>query len=274
MDDFDIAAGWLADIAVNLGILFFRLFCMSLAVIAAIFVPYFAVIYLDGFVGTIVANNWVFFLLLFVVLLFLKIISYKISKNFVVRTLFKTIIVTGIAYFFLFVLKFDAVVYSIIGAIAHYFGAEENAFVELAQNARYYEVVENHWFYNLFITFTDKIIEFAKWSFGNVLALDNSCFSVTAETLDIFKIIYTVLAYIVLGGFSVLGTALFAVLLLAGTAVGVYFPYGVGFGLTNLCNKLIYKYRFREEYQSFISRHISPKFFVRKTKDDDFEEFF
>lgn len=107
---------------------------------------------------------------------------------------------------FLYVFKFDAVVCSVIGAINHYLGAEENVFVELAQNARYNEVVGNHWVYNTLITLIDKIIEFTKWSFGLVLGIDNACFSPTVETLNILKIVQTVFEYIIFGVFSILGT--------------------------------------------------------------------
>ena len=265
-DDFDDAFEFVAESSFSLIGILVRCYLFAICVTTVIFVPYFAALYLNRFTGTIVANNLIFFLLIFALLAFLKFFSFKTSNNFLVRTLFKAFTVTGIVSVFLFVLNFDSVIYSITGAIAHYFSGEENVFVELSQNTRYFEVVENHWFYNTLVSFIDKIIEFAKWSFGNVLALDNSCFSASAETLDIFKIIYTIFAYIILGGFSVLGTTLFAILLSAGVAVGVYIPYSVGFGLTNLCNKLIYKYRFQKSYQSFISKHIIRRFFPKKKR--------
>ena len=231
-------------------------YCGIFAVVVTtiLFTPYFATLYLDNFTGTVMANNWIFFLLVFALLVFLKVFKYKTSNNFFVRTLFKFSLVSAVVYVFLYVFKFDAVIYSIIGAMDHYSTGSENVFVELAKNARFTEVTNGHWLYNILIAAIDKIIEFFKWSFGNVLAIDNSCFSATAETLDIFKIIYTFFSYIVLGGFSILGTLLFAALLLAGLGVGVYIPYSAGFGLTNLINKLIYKYRFKREYESTISK--------------------
>lgn len=237
-------------------------YCGIFAVIVTtiLFTPYFATLYLDNFTGTIVANNWIFFLLIFALLVFLKLFKYKTSNNFFVRTLFKFYLVSAVVYVFLYVFKFDAVIYSIIGAMDHYLTGSENVFVELARDARLAEVTNGHWIYNTLIAAVDKIIEFFKWSFGNVLAIDNSCFSATAETLNILKIIYTIFSYIVLGGFSILGTLLFSALLLAALALGVYIPYSAGFGVTNLINKLNYKYRFKKEYESTISK------FLVKTK--------
>lgn len=245
------------------------LYCGTFAVIVTtiLFAPYFATLYLDNFTGTIVANNWIFFLLLFAILVFLKLFKYKTSNNFFVRTLFKFYTVSAVVYVFLYVLKFDAVIYSIIGAMDHYFTDSENVFVELAMDARLAEITNGHWIYNTLIAAVDKIIEFFIWSFGNLLAIDNNCFSPTAETLDIFKIIYTFFSYIVLGGFSILGTLLFAVILLAGLAIGVYIPYSAGFGLTNLINKLIYKYKFKREYKSTISKFLVKTHWKKQKKE-------
>lgn len=232
----------------------FFAFYIGLLVSAFIFIPYFTTLYLGGAPYTVVVNNWLFFLMVFAVLVFLKVYSYKTSKNFSVRTLFKLSLVAVIVAMFLYVLKFDAVVYSVIGAINHYFGAEKNVFVELAQNARYNEVVGNHWVYNTLITLIDKIIEFAKWSFGLVLGIDNTCFSPTVETLNILKIVQTVFEYIIFGAFSILVTLVFAVLLLIGLVIGVYTPYIVGVALADVFNVLVYKHRFKTEYRPTLSR--------------------
>lgn len=103
----------------------FFAFYIGLLVSAFIFIPYFTTLYLGGAPYTVVVNNWLFFLMVFAVLVFLKVYSYKTSKNFSVRTLFKLSLVAVIVAVFLYVLNFDAVVYSVIGAINHYFGAEK-----------------------------------------------------------------------------------------------------------------------------------------------------
>jgi len=256
-DDFDEAFDFVAESSFSLIGILVRCYLFAFGVATVIFVPFFATLYLDNFVKTIVFNNWIFFLLLFALLLFLKLFKYNTAKNFLVRTFFKLFMVTSIVYVFLFVLKFDSVIYSALAAIPHYFGNAENVFVEIAQGSRFNEIMNGHWFFDTLISLIDKIVEFAKWSFGNVLAIDNSCFSVTAESLDILKIIYTIFAYIFVGGFSILGTFIFSALLFAVLAFGAYLPYSVAFGLTNLCNKAINKYRFNKEYQSTFSK-INP----------------
>lgn len=249
---FDLVIG----IAFAWGTVMFYCGIFAVVVTTILFTPYFATLYLDNFTRTVVVNNWGFFFLLVALIVFLKLFKYKTSNNFFVRTLFKFFIVSSVVYVFLYVFKFDAVIYSITGAMDHYFPGNENVFVELSKDARFAEVINGNWIYNTLIAAIDKITEFAKWSFGNVLAIDNSCFSANAETFDIFKIIYTFFSYIILGGFSIIGMLLFAVLLLAGLALGVYIPYGAGFGLTNLINKLTYKYRFKKEYESTISKFL------------------
>ena len=256
-DDFDVALDFIAESSFNLIGILVRCYLFAFGIATVIFVPFFATLYLDDFVRTIVLNNWMFFLLLFALLLLLKLFKYSISKNFLVRTFFKLFIVTSIVYVFLFVFGFDSVIYSALAAVRHYFGDTENIFIEIAQGSRLNEIMNSHWLFDTLIVLIDKIVEFAKWSFGNVLAIDNSCFNVTAESLDILKIIYTIFAYIFVGGFSVLGTRIFSVLFFAVMAFGVYFPYSVAFGLTNLCNKAINKYRFNTAYQSTIS-NINP----------------
>jgi len=114
----------------------------------------------------------------------------------------------------------------------------------LFQNDRYYALTEGNWFYETMVFLVDKFIDFVVWSFGNVIAIDNSCFTAAVSDIDIFGVLKTCVLYVGIGGFAVIGTLVYALVLLVIAIISVALPYFIAFVAVILVNTLINKFRF------------------------------
>lgn len=241
--DEELAEGGLI---IGAGVLIYALYGLLCIALGAILVaPFVTLFLLEGFVETVVHNNWLFFLLVGGLLVFLKLISFKTSRNLFVRFLFNTYIVMAVLYLTLYVLHFDAAIYSFARVIGNYVGdAHDNALLTIFQSDKYYALTEGNWFYETIKVSVEKIIDFVMWSFGNVIAIDNSCFSVPAAEINIFAVLKTCIFYVGLGGFAILGSLLFIVILLVVAILSVALPYCLAFIAILVVNAIINKLRF------------------------------
>lgn len=241
--DEEIAQG---GMVIGTGLLLYAVYGLICIALGAILVaPFVTLFLLEGFVDTIVVNNWLFFTLTGVVLLLLKLISVKTAKNFFVRFFFNAYVVTTVLYITLYVLHLDSTVYSFARVIGNYVGeSHDNAILMLFQNDRYYALTEGNWFYEAMVFLVDKFIDFVVWSFGNVIAIDNSCFTAAVSDIDIFGVLKTCVLYVGIGGFAVIGTLVYALVLLVIAIISVALPYFIAFVAVILVNTLINKFRF------------------------------
>ena len=260
MDDW---MGYLADGVLGfLRIYLFSLF-VAIYVVTIVFAPVYTVPFLKPFVETIVFNNWLFFLILVIILVALKLFKYKTAKNFIVSFLYNLLIIVTVLYVSLYVFHFDTTIYSIIRVIKNHIGTLDGTMIEVFNKTDYIKATDGNWLYSLQNNLVDKLLEFVKWSFGNVAQIDKSCFHAEASSINILQIIWTCLKFVGIGGFAVIGTILFGLFVLICGVVPAAIPWIVALFIVWITNKLIFEKRYGKDYNSILFKFLWPKMFRR-----------
>lgn len=222
----------------------YGLICVALG--AVLIAPFVTLFFLDRFVETIVVNNGLFFTLAGLLLFALKILSRKTARNFWVRLLFNAYIVIIVLYLTLYVLHFDSTIYSFARVIGNYAGeAHNSAILAIFQNDKYYSLTENNWFYETMVLLAERFVEFVRWSFEKVVAVDGSCFKAAMSEIDILCVLKTCVLYLGIGGFAVVGTVIFALILVIVVVVSIALPYCLALIAVLSVNSFINRVRFK-----------------------------
>lgn len=214
--------------------------------VLAIFAPFFTLFVLDDFVNLFIAKNILFFLLLGIVIVALKLLR-KTSCQFFVRLLFDAYILVAVLYIALFILGMANPAYAFIATLGKYLSVDFfDTLSEWMQAKGLIAAVKDGWFYSVFDNVGHWIFDATMWCKNTFQQVDTSGFQ-QANILLCLKAmgIYAGLFLLVFLGMIVIGA-----LGIVALALVMGLPYLLAFGMIVLLNKLIFRFHTRSIYAS------------------------
>lgn len=214
------------------------IYLISLLVAIVVVTPFLTVFLLDDLFNTIIANNTLFFLLVGALLAVLRLIP-KTARSKAVRILFNVYVFVAGLYFLLYVVGMATPIYAYFRFAQVSLQNAGLSSVDVLGLTDVLKSVDGHWIYQCVAFCMEHFIEFVKWAFTAVANIDATVFSAPAHEIDIFKVIFTLLSYVGVGGFAVIATAVLAVLMLAIVIVTIILPYVILLVLILVINNLV-----------------------------------
>lgn len=203
--------------------------------VLALFAPFITLFVLDDFVNGFIAKNALFFLILGIAILALKLFG-KTGHRKIVRLVFDAYILAAVLYVTLYVLGLASPVYALIATLGEYLSTDFfDALYEWMQMKGLLAAVEGSWFHNLFDSIGRWLLDAAMWCRTAYQNVDTTCF----QQMDILLSLKAIGIYVGLFLLVFVGMIVFGLLGIVTLVLTMTLPYLIAFGIVVLINKLI-----------------------------------